>query len=389
LQTSKWKKEFLIILISTILSLKGKVNFRNLSRYSTLDEKSFSRNFRKQIDFKAVNMTCIEYWIETQLNSNLIAAMDCSFIPKSGKKTPGLDYYYSGCANRTLKGLEISAIAVVDTESRECLSLDVRQTPADNSTEDSEESRMELYYKQLKDCVPQLQKLKIHHLAVDGAYAKHDFVNKTTKLGINIISKLRRDCRLKHLYQGVKTGKRGRPRQFGDIVKFSDLSSFSQTGKTPEGYEIYEIIVYSVSLKCKVKLALIVRNNGKEKSFVILFSTDLTLSAMEIHKYYAARFQIEFIFRDAKQNTGLCDCQSTNARALNFHFNASLIALNCARAEHYKKDNNTPFSIESIKRANYNNLYLNIIISKLELKPDLIKNDALYQELIGFGIIAA
>jgi len=341
------------------------------------------------MDFKTVNMSCIEYWLEHQSDRKIIAAMDCSFIPKSGKKTPGLDYYYSGCANRTLKGLEISAIAVIDTNSRECLSLDVRQTPADKNTGDPKESRMEFYYQQLKDCAPQLHQLNIRHLAVDGAYAKHDFVNKTANLGIDIISKLRRDCRLKYLYQGAKTGKKGRPRKLGDIVKFSDLSLFTKAGMTPEGDEIYEIVVYSVSLKCKIKLALIVRDNGKKKSFVVLFSTDLALSAMEIHKYYAARFQIEFIFRDAKQNTGLCDCQSTNEKSLNFHFNASLIALNCARAEHYKKDNDMPFSIESIKRANYNELYLNIIISKLELKHDLIKNDALYQELIVFGVIAA
>ena len=173
------------------------------------------------------------------------------------------------------------------------------------------------------------------------------------------------------------------------MVNFSDLTRFSKVQAALEEDDIYETIVYSVSLKCKIKLALIVRENGKKKSFVILFSTDLSLTALEIYKYYAARFQIEFIFRDAKQNTGLCDCQSTNAKALNFHFNASLVALNCARTEHYKKEQNKPFSIESIKRENYNELYLNLIISKLGLKPDLIKNEQLYQELIAFGTIAA
>ncbi|MEG4172019.1 hypothetical protein QUA16_32070 [Microcoleus sp. S13_C3] len=48
-------------------------------------------------------------------------------------------------------------------------------------------------------------------------------------------------------------------------------------------------------------------------------------------EYYQARFQSEFIFREAKQFTGLSDCQARHLPRLNFHFNASLIALNLAK----------------------------------------------------------
>jgi len=389
LQTSKWKKDFFVILISTILCLKGKVNFRNMSRYSSLDEKSFSRNYRKQLDFKAANIDCIDYCFGGQPNRKLIAAMDCSFIPKSGKKTHGLDYFYSGCASRTLKGLEISCIAIVDVDSRECLSLDVKQTPASSKTEEKIESRMDFYHKQLESCMFELQQLGVGHIALDGAYAKLNFVAKTKNLGINVISKLRRDCRLKYLYKGMPTGKKGRPKEYDGAVKFTDLSRFRHVGVTSDGDKVYEAIVYSVSLKCKINLALIAKENNGKKSFVILFSTDLNLGAMDIYKCYAARFQIEFIFRDAKQNTGLCDCQSTKSSALNFHFNASLTALNCARAEHYKKTEKKPFSIESIRRANYNDLFLNLIFSKLDPKHNLTKNEKLYQQLVNFGVIVA
>ena len=55
-----------------------------------------------------------------------------------------------------------------------------------------------------------------------------------------------------------------------------------------------------------------------------LFSTDLELDTLKIYQYYVARFQIEFIFRDAKGFTGLEDCQSRDSRSLHYHFNASL-----------------------------------------------------------------
>jgi hypothetical protein len=81
----------------------------------------------------------------------------------------------------------------------------------------------------------------------------------------------------------------------------------------------------------------------------LLFSTDTTLASLRLYKYYKSRFQIaelgrtaspsmthtqaEFIFRDAKQFTGLCDCQSRQQQSLDFHFNASLAALNIAKLQ--------------------------------------------------------
>jgi transposase len=50
-----------------------------------------------------------------------------------------------------------------------------------------------------------------------------------------------------------------------------------------------------------------VQANGKIKN-ALLFSTDIHLLPEQIVEYYQARFQIEFIFRDAKQFTGLSDC---------------------------------------------------------------------------------
>ena len=61
------------------------------------------------------------------------------------------------------------------------------------------------------------------------------------------------------------------------------------------------------------------------------YSTDIHLPSEQIVEYYQARFQIEFIFRDAKQFTGLFDCQARHLPRLDFHFNASLIALNLAK----------------------------------------------------------
>ena len=44
--------------------------------------------------------------------------------------------------------------------------------------------------------------------------------------------------------------------------------------------------------------------------FIVLASTDLALDGRKLVELYVARFQIEFLFRDSKQFTGLLDCQA-------------------------------------------------------------------------------
>ena len=85
--------------------------------------------------------------------------------------------------------------------------------------------------------------------------------------------------------------------------------------------QLYTAIVNSPFLKLNIRVVFLV-HKGKRKA--ILFSTDTQLEATEIVRYYRSRFQIEFLFRDARQYTGLGDCQSPKKEALTFHFNANI-----------------------------------------------------------------
>ncbi|RDH41387.1 hypothetical protein B9G39_28425 [Zooshikella ganghwensis] len=50
------------------------------------------------------------------------------------------------------------------------------------------------------------------------------------------------------------------------------------------------------------------------------------LDALVIIKYYKARFQIEFLFRDAKQYTGFTHCQSRKKRSHTYSFKCFIIS---------------------------------------------------------------
>jgi hypothetical protein len=62
--------------------------------------------------------------------ATVIGGINCSLIPKSGKATYRLDWFYNGSASRSQKGLEISVIAVIDVEAPRGYSLSMQQTPA-------------------------------------------------------------------------------------------------------------------------------------------------------------------------------------------------------------------------------------------------------------------
>ena len=94
-------------------------------------------------------------------------------------------------------------------------------------------------------------------------------------------------------------------------------------------------------------------------------------------RYYQSRFQIEFVFRDAKQYTGLTDCQSTNSKSIQTHLNASFTTLNLIKLEDRITsgvETQKVISIASWKRLKFNQRYMKLLFCHLgfELKQQKI-----------------
>jgi len=371
--------------------MSGRVNFSNLSRYSDYSEKTYSRNFRRSFDFTQFNSLAIKQVYDPC--GEYILAGDASFIPKSGKHTYGLGKFWNGVQSRNMKGLELSNLAMIDLNGKTAYSLSVDQVPP--SAQD--ETAIDFFLSQLKSLKQRQLPIPLpDKLAVDGAYAKVRFVDGAVNLGFTVISKLRKDANLRYLYKTPKDGKHkpGRPRQYAGKIhwKSPDFSKLPFAHRINEQLCLYSAVVYSVALKRNIKLVYIehTAKSGK-RSYLLLFSTDITMSAEAIYRYYTARFQIEFIFRDAKQFTGLTHCQARGKASLHFHFNMSLALLNLARIQHRLVNNNRQenFSMASYRRQCANKMILQLVFSKLDIDPNLPKIQQMYQKLINYGAIAA
>ncbi len=105
-------------------------------------------------------------------------------------------------------------------------------------------------------------------------------------------------------------------------------------------------------------------------------------------QYYSARFQIEFVFRDAKQYTGLRDAQTRKAKGIHFHCNASLCTTNILRLEERQFPKNV-ISLASRKRYHYNYFLLERFIDIFALEPELQLNQDKIQEVLNIGRIAS
>ena len=155
---------------------------------------------------------------------------------------------------------------------------------------------------------------------------------------LDLVSRFRDDVRLRYLHTGPKLHKRGRPQKYAGRVdlKNLDMSVFvrEQVPVDMKSYTLFSAVVNAISLDRDVRVVIADSEDADKKRQVrkVFFSTDTSMSAKDIFDIYKTRFLLEFVFRDAKQFTGLTHCQARNSQALSFAFNASLTSVNIAKA---------------------------------------------------------
>jgi len=306
------QRKFLETLFATILALRGRGNFRNLSRYCDYSERTLARQFRADFDWPDFHQRVIEAALDP--HSELISVQDASFIPKNGQRTFGLGHFFNGCASRPERGLEISTLAVVDVTRRCAFTLACAQTPPGEKSDraEQEETRVDFYQKQLRDERQRLPPQVTYH-CVDGYFAKKKYVDEVRSLDLHAITKLRCDADCRFLFTGPHPRRRGRRRKYDGKVSFQDLSRFESLGALEEAdyVHLYTALVWHVTLKRQLRVVVMVHRKRPDKPrYIVLASTDLELDARKLVELYAGRFQIEFLFRDSKQFTGLSDCQA-------------------------------------------------------------------------------
>lgn len=368
--------------------MRGRINFLQLSRYGEKDEHSYRYHFSKTFNWITFN----RHYVAEQCSDERIIGFDPSYISKSGKHTHGVGYFYSGCDGQYERGLEIGCFAAIDIKQNTAYHLLATQT---------EYTKKKDAFGILKQYCDMLQSNKEELMAissvlvVDAWFYKAAYINTCIDNGFECITRMRDDANLQYLYTGKQNGGKGRPKKYAGKVNWQNIDKrrFKRVEATNE-LIIYECIVHCVMLQYDVKVAYVefLDKSGKVMTSKIFMSTNLKRDARTLVKYYRARYQMEFNFRDAKQYTGLTHCQARDKEKLDFHFNASLTSINIAKAisrQGANKDQPVSISIADVKTELSNKLLLDLFFSNFEIEPQLIKNRALIAKILSFGKKAA
>lgn len=384
---TKCRRQFISHMLLLFLSVRSRINFIQLARHSgQCCEHTMRLNFEKYAELATMNRRLIEQYG----SGHYVLALDASWLPKSGKATPGVGKYWSGTAQKALWGLEACLLSVVDVDKRTAWHLDAVQTPGSDERQAKDISLIDHYAQvvawQADNCLALSS-----YLAADAYFAKASFVERICRTGLHLVSRLRKDARLRYLYLGARSSRPGRPREFGGRVDLArpDLSYFTVSHRDVE-LIVYSAVVNCPFLKRNIKLAYTqyLDADGQPTHYKLYFSTDLDLPGWMIVKYYCLRFQQEFLIRDAKQFTGLADCQARSTSKIDTHINLALSAVNAAKVESGVQANES-FSMQDAKVMHHNRLLLDRFISILPKGVELNKNDPKVRDLYTFGCKAA
>lgn len=387
---NKSRKNFMIHLFELWMGLRGRYNFMNMARYGSYTEQSYRNNFSKDFDFLSFNKELIQQ----SCSEHRVIVFDPTFIPKSGKHTENLGWFWCGTAGKAMRGLEIGVLSVIDVQNNTAMSLEAIQTPSAEELEKQGKNIVEHYAQTIIDRKTSLESLS-KYLIVDGYFFKKSFISEILKkTQLHIIGKMRGDANLWYLYRGPKTGKRGRPKLYTTKVNTTDIDKkYFCLCYEDEDIEAYESVVYCKTLRRNIKVVYLQCKKGKDKKqHIILFSTDLGLYGKSVYEYYKSRYQIEFLFRDAKQYSGLTHCQARDTKKFYFHVNASLTTVSLAKSIYYlpfPKEERNSFSMANVKTIYYNKFIAERIFANLELHLNQQKIDTLYQDILSYGIISA
>ena len=213
------------------MAIPGRINFLQMGRYGKFSEQTYRNHFvNESFDWFSFN----EHLVKEHLPGTRKAiAVDPSYIPKSGKKTPWLGYFWSGCAGEYKRGLEIMGIGVIDVDNRECMTLGSVQSPDTKTLDNMDKSLVDWYAGYLVSRREQIHRIS-NIVVTDAFFSKSTFITPMCNIGFHIISRFRNDAVLFYPTAEKPTGRRGRPKLYDGPMDFSRLDTSRCTEHEPD-----------------------------------------------------------------------------------------------------------------------------------------------------------
>jgi len=403
--------------IFAMLCIPNRATMLGLSRWTEKggSYRTLQRLYQTPLNWLQMNWTLLQTHLLPTKGLFLLAA-DEVVVNKVGKKTHGVGRFFSGLAQRVIPSVSFLSLSLIDVEGRQSYPLHIEQilpaAPAEVSpVKPAKRKRgrpkgsknhakpvpilspiLQLLQGILGAVQAQLAHLQIKHVLVDGKFGNYPSTWVIRKAGYHIISKMRHDAALYLPYNGPKPARGPMPR-YGEKINYKKLPAHALSDSCiEEDYRIetYHMQVYHKDYPDLLNVVVLIKTHlttGK-RAHVVLFSTDLDLSAAQIVDFYSLRFQIEFNFRDAKQYWGLEDFMNITPIAVNNAVYLSFFMINFSTAllEPYRQ-HDPDFSVRDLKAQFQAQRYLSETIKMLPEMPEPLLISRIWQRLSRFGAI--
>ncbi len=379
-------------IIGAVLAMTGRVTMLGISRWA--DKGGSYRTVQRW--FNTVMPWAQMSWLffRTHLyrpGEVYLAVGDESVISKAGKKTFGLDRFFSSIANKPIPGVSFFTLALVsvsDGVSHPLLTEQIvkpveteelatskqavtkkrtsKKKVADKSSATKKKAKQEGETGKRKAGRPKGSKNKdkrqvvwngelrmmerlvnqlltlIHrlfpltYLVLDGHFGNNNVCQMVQQsLGLHLISKLRSDSALYFEYEGERK-KSGPLRRYGDKLDYRAIPEQYRMETTQDKgirTDVYQARMLHECFADPINVVLLVKTNLESgaRAHAVLFSSDLSLTHDTLIHYYRLRFQIEFNFRDAKQFWGMEDFMVIKETPVTNAVNLAFFMVNVSR----------------------------------------------------------
>lgn len=207
--------------------------------------------------------------------------------------------------------------------------LDKRTHVSQIRTEALERTKPELVVSWIKRATK--NGFNANYVLFDSWFNYESLLKNITPLGLNIIGMLKQDHRKYYLLNN--RGNATEYRTLQSIAEKMKVNSSKRKTKKINNAILFSVTVVAATANEKIsegiKLKLVfVSNRNNPDEFVVISSTDLTLSDEQIVKYYSRRWKIEVNFENQKQYLGL----GSESISVKFDNLAAFANLSCIRA---------------------------------------------------------
>jgi putative transposase len=347
-------------------------------------------------------------------------------VSKAGKKTYGLDRFFSSIVQRPIPGVAFFSFALISTSSRRAFPLCIEQvvrTDAEKAASKAKTAKLSEQSipkrkvgrpkgsknkrKSEHSLSPELQRIQcilhdilslsvgtlpLMYLALDGHFGTAPAIQMVRGSGLHIISKLRSNAALFLPYDGPYQG-RGPRRRYGEKLDLKALPArFLRETRVEDGIEtcIYQVEALQKEVAEPLNVVVMVKTNlrTRKRAHVVLFSSDMTLRYDRVIDFYSLRFQIEFTFRDGKQYWGLEDFMTVTASGVRNAANVALFMVSVSAVLlREEREEGPECSVLDLKAKYRGTKY---VLETIQLLPGTVEKDLIVRivrQVAGLGRI--